>query len=144
LVNSRAKGAAFETKLCGLLKKITGKGFTRTPGSGAAATRTGNAALAGDVMGVNHKFPWVLELKKYKSVDFNNLLTNTGNLVKWVEQLERERFNRPGMLIFAENYGKIKLLVKTDLTFKHSFIWNGYTIGLFNKVMPELWRNYIK
>ena len=142
MTNSRQKGATFETKICKLLKEITGKKFTRTPGSGAVSTRTGNMALAGDIMGVNHKFPWVVEAKKYKEVNFNDLLTGKGNMPKWVAQLERESKTRPGMLVFAENYGKIKIMVKTQLQIPNTFKWNDYVIGLFEKVMPILWKEH--
>ena len=144
MVNSRAKGKNYELKICKILHTITGLKFTTTPGSGAVATKTGQVLLAGDIMGVNHKFPWIVECKKYKDITLADLILQKGNLVKWLAQMERESIGRPGMLIFSKNYGKNMILIETALEFKNVFKFNQYTIGIFENIMPVIWDEHKK
>jgi len=103
VVNSRAKGASFESKIVKILEKITGKKWARTPQSGGVATRTGNTKLAGDIMRKGKTSPYVIEAKKYKEVNLEDLVTRKGNMIKWIAQLEKEKGSRKGILIFARN-----------------------------------------
>ena len=124
MVNSRRKGADFEYKIARLLEEYTGKKWVRTPGSGAVATKTGNMALAGDLMPVNWKCPYVIECKKYKKV--------TDKLIeKWLKQLKREKGKRLGILIYAENYQR-------DPTVHIEQEDGTYKIGPASKLLKEV------
>jgi len=144
LVNSRRKGKAFEYKICDKLKELTDRTFVPSPSSGGVATKTGNLALAGDILPRNFKCKYVFECKKYKEIRLEELLKNTGNLPKWIKQLEREKKHRPGILIWSENYGKIYVLAETDEIIPNTFRYNGYVIGLWDIVMPVVMKEYIK
>ena len=144
MVNSRSKGANFETKICKMLKDLTNRRWTRTPGSGSVATRTGNMRVAGDVMPVNFKCDYVFECKKYKDYNIEGLLTQKGDMWKWFEQLKREKKKKKGVLIFARNYGKIFVLAETDEVIKNTFKFNEYVLGLFDVVMPVIMKEYIR
>ena len=144
MVNSRKKGADFEYRICKELKKLTGREWVRSPASGGVATKTGNNALAGDILLRNGKCQYVFELKKYKEIRLEEILKGTGNLPKWVKQLEREKGKRPGILVWSENYGKIYVMAETDEYIPNTFKYNGYVIGLLEKVMPIVLKEYIK
>ncbi len=137
-VNSRAKGAGFETKVVKILELATGKKWARTPGSGGVATRTGNTKLAGDIMRRGKPSPYVVECKKYRVVNMEELITGKGNFPKWLAQLEKEKGKRKGILIFARNYGKLMCMVETDRTIPNTIKWNDYTIGLLTDVLKEI------
>ena len=144
MVNSRKKGADFEYKICKKLKELTGREWVRSPASGGVATKTGNNALAGDVLMRNGKCKYVFELKKYKEIRLEELIKKTGNLPKWVKQLEREKGGRPGILVWSENYGKIFVMAETDECITNVFRYNGYVIGLWEQIMPIVLKEYIK
>ena len=144
MVNSRQKGAGFETKVCKLLKQITKRTWVRTPSSGGVATRTGNIALAGDVMCQNFKSKYVFELKKYKEYNIESLITKKGMVIKWLQQLEREKGKRKGVLIFSRNYGKIFVLAETDEEIPNTMRYKNYVFGLFDEVMPILLKEEIR
>ena len=143
-INSRAKGAGFENKICGLLKKLTHREWVRTPGSGAVATRTGNLALAGDIMPVNFKCAYVFECKKYKEYNLESLITQKGDLWKWYIQLQRECKSKKGILVFSRNYGKVFVLAETDEQIPNTIRYGEYLVGLFDNIMPILMQRYIK
>ena len=124
MVNSRQKGATYETKIVKILEKATGKKWTRSPQSGGVATRTGNNAIAGDIIRKGKPSPYVIECKKYKTVNFEDLILQKGDMVKWVKQLEREKGDRKGILIFARNYGKDMCLVETERTIPNTLKFN--------------------
>ena len=144
MVNSRQKGMGFEYKVCKMLKNVTKRDWTRSPGSGAVATKTGNLALAGDILPKNFKCKYVIECKKYKEIRLEDILKGTGNLPKWIRQLEREKGNRPGILIWSENYGKTYVMAETDEFIPNTFRYNGYVIGLFDQVIPVVLEEYCK
>ena len=138
MVNSRVKGATYETKIVKILEKATGKKWTRSPQSGGIATRTGNMALAGDIIRKGKPSPYVIECKKYKEVNLEDLVVRKGNMLKWVAQLEREKGNRKGILIFCRNYGKDMCLVETDREIPNTLKYNQYTLGLLTTVLEEI------
>ena len=143
-ISSRQKGLGFENKICKMLKDLTNRRWTRTPGSGSVATRTGNMRVAGDVMPVNFKCDYVFELKKYKDYNIEGFLTGKGDSAKWLEQLKREKKHKKGVLIFARNYGKIFVLAETDEVIPNTFRYNEYVLGLFDVVMPVILKEYIR
>ena len=138
MVNSRAKGAGYESKIVKILTDITGKKWTRSPQSGGVATRTGNQALAGDIIRKGKPSPYVIECKKYKEVNFEDLVLQKGNMLKWIAQLEREKGKRKGILIFSRNYGKDMCLVETDIEIPNTLKYNQYTVGLLKHVLEYI------
>ncbi len=141
MVNSRQKGKSFELKICEKLKKLTGREWKPTPGSGAQATRTGEIKLAGDIFCPSKESEFVWECKKYKEADITELIRNVGNFPKWLKQLEREKRNKKGALVFSKNYGKIFILVECDKDIPNTFKYGKYTFGLFDEVVPNLLKN---
>ena len=144
MVNSRQKGMGFEYKVCKMLKNVTKREWVRSPSSGGVATRTGNLALAGDILPRNFKCKYVIECKKYKEARLEEILKGTGNLPKWIRQLEREKGDRLGLLVFSENYGKTYVMAETDENIPNTFRYNKYVIGLFDQVIPVVMKEYIK
>ena len=138
MVNSRQKGNAFESKVVKILEKHTGKKWTRSPQSGGVATRTGNQALAGDIIRKGKPSPYVIECKKYKEVNLEDLVTRKGNMMKWLAQLEREKGARKGILIFSRNYGKIMCLVETDKDLPNTLKYKQYSLGILEEVLKEI------
>jgi len=144
MVNARRKGKDFEYKICGKLKELTGREWVPSPSSGGVATKTGNLLLAGDILPKNFKCNYVFECKKYKEIRLEEILKNTGNMPKWIKQLEREKKNRPGILIWSENYGKIFVMAETNEEIPSTFKYKGYVIGLWDVVMPIVMKEWIK
>ena len=138
MVNSRQKGKKFEEKIVEKLNKLTGLKWKTTPGSGAYATRTGDIKLAGDIFCTSKESEYVWECKKYKEVNIEELLTKTKNMHKWVKQLEREKKHKKGILVYSQNYGKIFVLVETDITLPNTMRWGKYLFGLFDEVLPKI------
>ena len=138
MVNSRQKGAGFESKAVKILEQYTGKKWTRSPQSGGVSTRTGNQALAGDIIRKGKPSPYVIECKKYKEVNLEDLVTRKGNMMKWLTQLEREKGKRKGILIFSRNYGKTMCLVETEKDIPNTLKYNQYTLGLLDEVLKEI------
>ena len=143
-ISSRQKGVGYETKICNLLNKITGRTFVRSPGSGAVATRTGNTKLAGDIIGQNFQCDYVFECKKYKEYNLEGLITQKGDIWKWFLQLEKEKGKRPGVLIFSRNYGKNFVLAEYEEDIKGTMRYGNYILGLFDQVMPIILEKYVK
>lgn len=132
MVNSREKGATFERKVAKLLTETFKTSFNRTPQSGAFATVNKDTRLAGDVYCTESQFIFVVECKKYAEYNLEDLITgNTGGISKWLNQLEIEKKDKKGLLVFQRNYGKIFCLVE-GFSFSPSFKFKNYYIGLFS------------
>lgn len=142
MVNSRNKGANFERKISKLLEDSLGISFVRTPQSGAFSTNTKDTRLSGDLYSPDLDFPFVIECKNYEDYNIEDLINGSkGDVVKWVEQLEKEKGKKLGLLIFKRNYGKIFCMIE-NIEFYPSFKWKQYYIGLLENALPNL-RRYI-
>lgn len=73
-INSRSKGNRNERKAADLLKKWTKKGFSRTPSSGGLNWKSSNTK--GDIVCTSegHYFPFCVEVKAHKTINFSELL----------------------------------------------------------------------
>lgn len=73
-INSRTKGSRNERQLSKLLEKWTGKKFARTPSSGGLQWKTSMAK--GDIVSTTEGFyfPFCIEAKFHKKIDFSHLL----------------------------------------------------------------------
>lgn len=135
-MNSRNKGAAFERKIAKLLSDALGISFKRTPQSGAFSTNNKYSALAGDIY-CEADFPYVIECKKYSEYNLEDLVTGaTSGMLKWFEQLETEKGNKKGLLIFQKNYGKIMAAIEGVYPAPKTIIWGKYTLGLLDTILP--------
>lgn len=73
-INSRTKGSTNERKTCKLMKEWTGYDFARTPSSGGLRWKRENTQ--GDIVITEEGiyFPFCVECKAYKKIDFSHLL----------------------------------------------------------------------
>jgi Holliday junction resolvase len=73
-INSRTKGSKNERDLAKLFKTWTGKDFARTPSSGGLQWKATNAK--GDIVCTSegHYFPFCIEAKNHKEINFEHLL----------------------------------------------------------------------
>jgi len=105
-VNSRKKGAKAERKVAALLKKWTGREFSRTPASGGL--RWKNANVVGDIVCTEerHFFPFAIEVKSYKDINFEHLLyLDDPKILKFWEQAagDAERGQKLPLLFMRYN-----------------------------------------
>lgn len=73
-INSRSKGNKNERELAKLFKAWTKKEFARTPSSGGLQWKSSNSK--GDIVCTTegHYFPFCIEAKNYKDINFEHLL----------------------------------------------------------------------
>ena len=92
-INSRSKGNKNERELAKLFKDWTGKEFARTPSSGGLQWKSSNSK--GDIVCTTegHYFPFCIEAKNHKEINFAELLMPDKKGVKILEfweQCERD------------------------------------------------------
>lgn len=73
-INSRSKGNTNERRLAALFATWTKRTFARVPSSGGLSWKTANAK--GDIICTKegHYFPFCIEAKNYKEINFQHLL----------------------------------------------------------------------
>lgn len=88
-INSRNKGNRNERKAAELIKKWTGKEFARTPSSGGLQWKSTNSK--GDIVCTTegHYFPFCIEVKAHKEINFAELLIAQKKGVKVIEFWEQ-------------------------------------------------------
>lgn len=103
-INSRNKGNKGERKAAALFKTWTGKEFARTPSSGGLSWKSSNSK--GDVVCTSegHYFPFVVEIKTHKEIDFSHLLVpgiKNVKILEFWEQADRDakKANKIPMLL---------------------------------------------
>ena len=121
MVDSRAKGQRAEYDIRDILRKHTGLGWERVPGSGGFNESQG---LKGDVYlptPTGKISAWTIEVKHYLDENFqSNLFRPTESMLeKWLEQTYREakQMNSKPILIFKKTRGI--WLVAVDI--EHAF-----------------------
>lgn len=108
MVDPRAKGAKAETDVRNALRKYTGLGWERTPGSGALDPKH---LLKGDlyIPGVDNVF--CVEVKHYEDDHLTSqlLTSKLPQLIEWWNQATRQasQVNRLPLLIFKHNRSKL-------------------------------------
>jgi len=111
MVDSRAKGARGEYLVRDLLRKHTGLGFERTPGSGALSY------LKGDIYVPKEKNRFCIETKNYlESPLSDKIFTNKSNyILKWWPKLQEDAVmgDQDPLLFFK--YSRSKLFVGTEI-----------------------------
>jgi hypothetical protein len=108
VVDARAKGARTETAVRDLLKKHTGLGWERVPGSGALDPKH---LLKGDLYVPGRTNLWCVEVKGYAEDHLTSaLLTGKSpQLIEFWEQSIRQghQVNKQPLLIFKFNRSKV-------------------------------------
>jgi Holliday junction resolvase len=108
MVDVRAKGAKAETDIKNILKKYTGLGWERTPGSGALDEKH---MLKGDLYIPGKENLYCVECKHYQDDHINSgILTNkTPQIIEWWMQAVRQgsQVGRKPLLIFKHNRSKM-------------------------------------
>ena len=103
-INSRNKGSKNERKAAGLLTAWTKRKFERTPSSGGLNWKA--SFSKGDVVctAEGHLFPFCVEVKAHKEIDFSHLLVPGIKNIKILEfwgqcQRDAERCKKVPMLL---------------------------------------------
>lgn len=88
-INSRSKGCKNERKAAKLIAAWTNKAFARTPSSGGLNWKTSNTK--GDIVCTTegHYFPFCVEVKAHKEINFSELLMSKKKGVKVQEFWEQ-------------------------------------------------------
>lgn len=90
-INSRSKGNKNEREIAKLLKAWTKKEFARTPSSGGLSWKTTNTK--GDIVCTTegHYFPFCIEAKSYKDLNFQHLLySDKAEILKFWAQANKD------------------------------------------------------
>jgi Holliday junction resolvase len=108
MVDVRAKGAKAESDIKVMLRKHTGLGWERTPGSGALDPKH---MLKGDLYIPNKDNIYCVECKHYESDHFTSQVLTGKNpqLIDWWRQAVRQglQVGRKPLLIFKHNRSKM-------------------------------------
>lgn len=92
-INSRRKGRRGESRACMVLTEWTGRKFANTPASGGLNWKKAN--VSGDVVCTKegHYFPFCVEVKNTKKIDFSHLLVPgilNIDIIDWWHQCARD------------------------------------------------------
>ena len=133
---SKAKGSAFEAKLAKALTSEFGKEFRRVPLSGALEWMKGDIICIKDTAW----FPWCIEAKHYKEINWNSLLTaKSADMYSFWEQTQREAdvMEKRPLLIFRWDRSKDYVAyavddpVQADSYIEVSSFGHSFRIALF-------------
>jgi hypothetical protein len=112
---SKAKGSAYESKIVAILnKEFSTLQFERVPLSGAISYLKGDIWTPHDTAA----FPWCIEAKHYKEINWNNLLTaKSTEMYKFWEQTQREAdvMGKKPLLIFRWDRSKDYVAFSDDI-----------------------------
>lgn len=107
-INGRNKGSKAERIAAKVIEKWTNKKFSKTPASGGLGWKKSN--VAGDIVCTTegHFFPFTIEVKFYKKIDFSHLITpgiKNIDILEYWEQAKRDatRVNKIPMLLMRYN-----------------------------------------
>lgn len=133
MVDSRQKGKTFEYQVRDKLSEALGFKFERVPLSGSLPY------LKGDIFIPHGDFPYVIECKHYKEIEWNNLLTaKTSTILEFWTQTTREagQVNKKPLLIYKWNFSKLYACWNDDvLTQNYVKVKTGdheFTMALFD------------
>ena len=108
MVDVRAKGAKAETDAKIILKKHTGLGWERTPGSGALDEKH---LLKGDLYCPGKENVYCVEVKHYEDDHLTSQILTSKNpqLIEWWQQATRQglQVGKKPLLIFKHNRSKM-------------------------------------
>lgn len=132
-INSRSKGCKGERDLAKVLEKWTKKTFARTPSSGGLSWKTTNAK--GDIVCTKegHYFPFCVENKSYKELNFQHpLILPNAEILKFWEQCKRDAEIAKKVPLLTMRYnGMAKGLYFIIVKYK-DFLRMGFELGNAN------------
>lgn len=144
---SKAKGSAFEAKIAKLFTEEFGKDFKRVPLSGALEWMKGDIICIQDTAW----FPYTIECKHYKEINWNNLLTaKSAEMYKFWEQTLREAdvMKKKPLLIFRWDRSKDYVAFDDDLEVVNCIEVNAFKmkfkIALLDEWLVEAKKQYRK
>ena len=144
---SKAKGSAFEAKIAKLFTEEFGKDFKRVPLSGALEWMKGDIICIQDTAW----FPYTIECKHYKEINWNNLLTaKSAEMYKFWEQTLREAevMKKKPLLIFRWDRSKDYVAFDDDLDVVNCIEVNAFKmkfkIALLDEWLVEAKKQYRK
>lgn len=111
---SKIKGSAYEAKIATLFTTEFGKQFRRVPLSGALEWMKGDIIVIEDTAW----FPYTIECKHYKDLEWNNFLTaKTSDIHNFWRQTLREAkvMNKKPLLVFRWNRSKDYVAYDDDI-----------------------------
>jgi hypothetical protein len=133
---SKVKGRAFEYVIRDLFTEAFNEKFERVPLSGALAY------LKGDVYCPNlPKFPWCIEAKNHKVVDWNNVLTaKSSQLIAFWQQAVREAavMKKDPLLIYKWDRSKIYVCWNDSIRVEN-FVFISSGESRFNMALLDHW-----
>lgn len=120
-INSRSKGCKAERDVAKLFKIWTKKEFARTPSSGGLQWKSSNSK--GDIVCTTegHYFPFCIEIKFHREIDFSHLLNPKIKLPKILEFWQQ-------CLRDATKAGKVPMLLMR---------YNGMPADFYFMVLPQ-------
>lgn len=123
MVDSRAKGQRAEYAVRDILRKHTGLGWERVPGSGGFGVQHG---LKGDIYIPETDIVHCIEVKHYKTDVINsNLFSDTESQLEkfWSQTVrEAEQLGREPLLVFKKDRGKWIVVTLLPNNTKHTII----------------------
>ena len=104
-INSKAKGADYELKICKVLAEWYQEEFHRVPASGGLRWGKDNRVSGDIIPQVGSTFPFSIECKKREDWTFEQVLRGTGEVESWWTQCTRDAANvdKKPLLIFSKN-----------------------------------------
>jgi len=111
---SKAKGKGYERRVAKILSEWWGSPFHRTPTSGAHI-------YSGDIVDPKGEFPFMVECKKRKDLDFSGILEKDSRLWKFWEQtlksyIPGDPHHKPAdppILVFSQDFGADYFMIAT-------------------------------
>ena len=122
-INSKKKGSRYERDVCKLLQTWTGFEFARVPSSGGLRWKNTDNTT-GDITcsdGNSRKFPFSVECKFYKEINFEHLLLDVkSDIIKfWEQSLSDSERSGKIPLVFMKYNGMRKddhfIIIPTEL-----------------------------
>ena len=113
-VDSKKKGATYELAVTKLFTQALGKEFRRVPLSGSLDYLKGDIYIPKD----SAWFPWTIECKFYKELNFTNLLHSKSNpIYSFWEQAQGEaaEMEKKPLVVFRFNRSKNYVIYNEDL-----------------------------
>lgn len=145
MVDVRAKGAKAETDIKNILKKHTGLGWERTPGSGALDPKH---MLKGDLYIPNKDNVYCVECKHYEDDHLTSQILTSKNpqLIEWWLQAVRQgqQVDRKPLLTFKHNRSKIFVAYEDMPTTDYRMIFINSLGHEFYVSLLEDWLTYEK
>ena len=133
---SKIKGSAYEAKIRDLLTNELKIEFKRMPLSGSLEYLKGDLWTPFDTAG----WPYCIECKHYKEVNWNNLLTaKSSDLYKFWNQTQREAkvMKKKPLLIYRWNRSKDYICWNDDIKLKHQIEVNCFDHHFYMGILTD-------